>query len=68
MITPRLARTLIAVVLLIAVTAAGAAFVAVDGRSHSVSDTLYGWVPIASLLAVGAAVVIAAVGRVSRRR
>jgi hypothetical protein len=67
MITPRLARTLIVVVILIAVTAAGVVFIEVDGRSHSVSDSLYGWLPIASLLAVGAVIVVVAVGRAARR-
>jgi hypothetical protein len=67
MITPRLARTLIVVVVLIAVTAAGVVFIEVDGRSQSVSDSLNGWLPIASLLAVGAAIVVAAVGRAARR-
>jgi hypothetical protein len=64
---PRVARTLIIVVVLVAITAAAALFVQVDGRSHSVSDTLYGWVPLASLIAVAGAVIVVAVGRAARR-
>ena len=64
---PRVARTLIIVVVLVGITAAAALFVQVDGRSHSGSDTLYGWVPLASLIAVAAAVIVLAIGRVTRR-
>lgn len=67
MITQRLARTLMFVVFLLAVTAAGMLFVQVDGASHSGSDTLYGWAPAASLIAVAAAVIVFAVGRSARR-
>jgi hypothetical protein len=66
-ITPRLARTLLAVVILVAITAMAVLFVQVDGSSHSVSDTLYGWAPVASLIAVVAVIVVLAVGRAARR-
>lgn len=65
--TQRLARTLIFVVILVAVTVAGMLFVQVDGASHSGSDTLYGCAPAASLVAVAAAVIVFAVGRSPRR-
>ncbi len=67
MIAPRLARTLVVVVILIAITAAAFLFVQVDSASHSVSDTLYGWVPLASLIATAGAVIVFAVGRAARR-
>jgi hypothetical protein len=66
MISPRLARTLIAVVLLVAITAAAVLFVQVNQSSHSVSDTLYDWVPLASIVALAAAIVVIVVGRFVR--
>ncbi len=67
MISPRLARTLAIAVVLVAVTVAAPLFVQVDARSHSDSDTLYGWMPLASLIAVLAAVAVFALGRAARR-
>jgi hypothetical protein len=65
-ISPRLAKTLIAVVILLAISVCIALFVQVDAASHSVSDTLYDWVPQASLVALAAAIVVLVVGRSAR--
>lgn len=66
MITPRLARTLIVAVVLVAITVSIASFVQVNAASHSVSDTLYDWVPLASLVVLAAAVIVLVVGRAAR--
>jgi hypothetical protein len=66
-IAPRVARTLIVVAMLVAISAAAALFVQVDGGSDSASDTLYSWVPLASLIAVAGAVLVFAIGRAARR-
>lgn len=66
MISPRLAKALIAVVILVAITVLIALFVQVDAASHSVSDTLYDWVPQASLVALAAAIVVLVAGRAAR--
>jgi hypothetical protein len=54
-------------VAVVVVVAAGllsvASFLAVDSRSHSVSDTLYGWVGWATLIWVPAAGVVLALRR-----
>jgi hypothetical protein len=65
-ISPRLAKTLVAVVILVAITLSIALFVQADAASHSVSDTLYDWVPQASLVALAAAIVVLVVGRAAR--
>jgi hypothetical protein len=65
-ISPRLAKALIAVVILVAITVLIALFVQVDAASHSVSDTLYDWVPQASLVALAAAIVVLVAGRAAR--
>jgi len=65
-IAPRLARTIVAVVLLVAITVAAVLFVQVDASSHSVSDALYDWVPPASIVALAAAIIVIVVGRVTR--
>ena len=66
MISPRLAKALIAVVILVAITVLIALFVQVDAASQSVSDTLYDWVPQASLVALAAAIVVLVAGRAAR--
>jgi len=53
-------------VILVAITVLIALFVQVDAASHSVSDTLYDWVPQASLVALAAAIVVLVAGRAAR--
>lgn len=64
-------KRLTVVRLLIAVVAASiivAAFVRIDSASHSVSDTLIGWVPIAVLVLVIAWVTWIVAERLQARR
>jgi hypothetical protein len=62
-----LARGLAVAVVLVAVVLSVASFVAVDSSSHSVSDTLYGWVGWAALIWLVSAISLAIVRLQARR-
>ena len=62
-----LAGGLAVAVVSVAVVLLVASFVAVDSKSHSVSDTLYGWVGGAALIWLVAAISLAIVRLQARR-
>ena len=62
-----LAGGLAVAVVSVAVVLSVASFVAVDSKSHSVSDTLYGWVGWAALIWLVAAISLAIVRLQARR-
>jgi hypothetical protein len=61
------ARGLAVAVVLVAVVLSVASFVAVDSRSHSASDTLYGWGGCAALIWLLSAISLAIVRLQARR-
>ena len=63
----RVAAVLRLAVIVGAVTLAVVRFLAIDSTSHSNSDTLRPWIFQATIIAVVAALLVVAIGRLSRR-